>query len=73
VSLCAVIGIPTVGAPERFESGVRLAPVIFLGEPILADLTGGPNATQPEPFTVSSPLLTAASGELASHMWDLAE
>jgi len=32
---------------------IRLAPVIFLQEPFLADVTGCPNATQPEPFTVS--------------------
>ena len=39
--------------PERFESAVRLAPVIFFGEPNLVDVTGCPNATQPESVTVS--------------------
>jgi len=49
-------------APERFESGVRLAPVIFLGEPNPADATGCPNATQPEPFTVSVLFLRPRAG-----------
>jgi hypothetical protein len=49
-------------APERFESGVRLAPVIFFGEPNLVDATGCPNATQPEPCTVSAFFLRPGRG-----------
>ena len=48
--------------PERFESAVRLAPVIFFGEPNLVDVTGCPNATQPEPFTVSTLFLRPPKG-----------
>ena len=49
-------------APERSESTIRLAPVIFLGEPILADATGCPDATQPEPFTVSILFIRPGTG-----------
>ncbi len=58
-------------APERFESGVRLAPVIFLGEPSPADVTGCPNATQPEPFTVSILFLRppALNWQVACGIW----
>ena len=35
------------------KSGVRLAPVIILRETITADVPDCPNATQPEPVTVS--------------------
>jgi hypothetical protein len=42
-------------APERFESGIRLAPVIMVGETIAADLPDALNATQPEPVTVNTP------------------
>jgi hypothetical protein len=51
--------------PERFESHIRLAPVIFLGEPIPADriaFAGCPNATQPEPVTVSMLFIRPAAG-----------
>jgi hypothetical protein len=43
----------TCGAGKGVESGIRPAPVIILGETIAADVPGRPNATQPEPFTVS--------------------
>jgi len=58
-------------APERCESGVRLAPVIFLREQILADVTGCPNATQPEPFTVSILFLRPGRGnwQVACGIW----
>ncbi len=58
-------------APERFESGVRLAPVIFIGEPNPADVTGCPNATQPEPFTVSVLFLRPRTGnwQVACEIW----
>ena len=58
-------------APERFESGVRLAPVIFFGEPNLVDVTGCPNATQPEPFTVSILFLRppAPNWQVACGLW----
>ena len=51
--------------PERFESHIRLAPVIFLGEPIPADniaFAGCPNATQPEPVTVSMLFIRPPAG-----------
>jgi hypothetical protein len=50
IGVACVVG---ARAPERFESGVRLAPVIFLGEPIPRTLPDALNATQPEPLTVS--------------------
>ena len=37
----------------------------------LADVTGCPNATQPEPFNRQRPLSKTPEGELASHLWDL--
>jgi hypothetical protein len=57
--------------PERFESAVRLAPVIFFGEPNLVDVTGCPNATQPEPFTVSVLSLRpqAPNWQVACGLW----
>jgi hypothetical protein len=53
------------------EPAARLAPVIFLQEPILADVTGCPNATQPGTFHRQHLLSKALEGELASHLWDL--
>ena len=62
--------------PERFESHIRLAPVIFLGEPIPADSPSArlPEAltrTQPEPFTVSITFIKRLAGnwQVACRIW----
>jgi hypothetical protein len=59
-------GCPALrGHRRRFRvppSGVRPAPAIFLGEPNLADMPGCPNATQPEPVTVSVPSYGSRQG-----------
>ena len=51
IGVACIVGARCFGtlAPERFESGVRLAPVIFLGEPILAEDTS--NKRLPDALT----------------------
>jgi hypothetical protein len=58
-------------ALQRIESSVCLAPIISFWGTTLGARAGAVTRTQPELFTVSTPLFKAAGGELASRLWDL--